>query len=139
MRCHGKTLMGELGGNEPLIGIKQDVIDLLALFANKMLVLRDKRIEVLRPAQGQHLELTVSDEFLKISIDGSQANIGEFLANSVVNLIGGGMGRFVLDDVPNHFQLPGISSLTIHNFRYYDVRSASKDLLVSPSILVLAR
>ena len=44
MRRHGKAFVGKLSGNEPFIGIEQDVIDLLALFANKMLVLRDKQV-----------------------------------------------------------------------------------------------
>src|SRR6266496_230978 len=50
-------------------------------------------------------ELFVNDEFLQISIDGSQANIGKLLSDPVINLIRRGMGAVVLNSIPDNFQL----------------------------------
>jgi len=48
MGSNRKSLMTQLGGKETLVGVKQDIINLVALFANKVLVLRHQRVEVLR-------------------------------------------------------------------------------------------
>jgi hypothetical protein len=80
-----------------------------ALFADKMLVGLDQRVEMLRAPQHQDLELFVRDQFLQVPIDGSEAHIRQTLAYFIVNLIRRRTRTVVLDRFPNNFQLFGVS------------------------------
>ena len=54
-----------------VLRVDQNIVYLPALFADKMLVGLDQRVEMLRTPQHQDLELFVRDQFLQVPIDGS--------------------------------------------------------------------
>jgi hypothetical protein len=121
-----------------VLRVDQNIIYLAALFADKMLVALDQRVEMLRASQHQHLELFVCDQFLQITIDGSKADVRQTLADFIVNLIRSRMRVVVLDRFPNNLQLFGISWFLIDFGHNYAVRSSIKDCRVSGSMGALA-
>lgn len=121
-----------------VLGIHQNIVHLAALFANKMLVALDQRIEMLRASQHQDLELFVCNQFLQIAIDGSEAHVGQTLADFSVNLIRRWMRAVVFDRFPNNFQLFGVSWFLIYFGHDYVVRSSVKDCRVPGSMGALA-
>ena len=56
----------------------QNVSDTLA---NEVLVRVHQRIEVLRPTQGQHLEFPFSHQFLQITMDRTETDVGDMPAH----------------------------------------------------------
>jgi hypothetical protein len=92
-----------------VLRVDQNIVYLPALFADKMLVGLDQRVEMLRPPQHQHLELFVRDQFLQVPIDRSEAHIRQTLAYFIVSLIRRRTRTVVLDRFPNNFQLFGVS------------------------------
>ena len=56
----------------------QNVSDTLA---NEVLVRVQQRIEVLRPTQGQHLEFPFSHQFLQITMDRTETDVGDMSAH----------------------------------------------------------
>src|SRR2546422_3164478 len=69
-----------------------------------------QRIEVLRPTQGQHLEFPLSHQFLQITIDRTETDVGDMPARSLIDLIGRGMRVVAGNLVPHNFKLPGPSA-----------------------------
>lgn len=74
-----------------------------------MLVRLHERIEVLCAPESQHLQFAFTDKFLQITVDGCQADVWQLAADFEKNLIRSGMRSLILDGLPNHFQLFGIS------------------------------
>jgi hypothetical protein len=121
-----------------VLRVDQNVVYLPALFADKMLVALDQGVEMLHPPQHQHLELFVRNQFLQVTIDGSEAHVRQTLADFVVNLIRRRMRTVVLDRFPNNFQLFGVSWFLIDFGHNYVVRSSVKDCRVAGSMGALA-
>jgi hypothetical protein len=84
----------------PLV-IDQDVVHAIAQLADKVLVPLDQRIEVLRTAAHEHLELFVGDQFLQVTINCPKANTRQFLSHSIINLVRRRMRFVVLNRIPN--------------------------------------
>jgi hypothetical protein len=59
----------------PIMGIKNDIVNLIAFFTDEMLMLRYQRVEVLGTPEGQNLQFTVADKLLKVAVDGSQTDV----------------------------------------------------------------
>jgi len=76
-----------------------------------MLVRPHERIEVLCAPESQHLQFAFTDELLQITVDGCQADVWQLATDFEKNLIRCGMTSLILDGLPNHFQLFGISLL----------------------------
>jgi hypothetical protein len=57
------------------MGIKNDIVNLIAFFTDEMLMLRYQRVEVLGTPEGQNLQFTVADKLLKVAVDGSQTDV----------------------------------------------------------------
>ena len=121
-----------------VLRVDQNIVDLTALFADKMLVALDQRVEMLRAPQHEHLELFVRDQFLQVAIDGSKAHVGQTLPDFVVNLIRRRMRVVVLDRFPNNLQLFGVSWFFICFGHNYAVRSSIKDCRVPGSMGAIA-
>lgn len=69
VRGHSKSFMRQLDRFDfPLI-LEHDIVDPIAYFANKMLMLLYQRIEMLRPAAHQDLQLLIGDQFLQVSVN----------------------------------------------------------------------
>jgi len=109
VRGNFESVVGEFYGFNFTLLFDEDIVYAIALFTDKMLMPFNERVEMLQASEYQHLELFVNDEFLQISIDGSQANIGKLLSDPVINLIRRGMGAVVLNSIPDNFQLFGLS------------------------------
>jgi len=121
-----------------VLRVDQNIVYLAALFADKMLVAFDQRVEVLRAPQHQHLQLFVRDQLLQVAINGSKAHVGQTRADFVVNLIRRRMRVVVLDRFPNNFQLFGVSWFFTYFEHNYAVRSSIKDCRVAGSMGALA-
>ena len=61
VRSYSESLIGQPAQHPPIVGIKEDVIDMIALFTDKMLVFRHQRIKVLGATEGQDLQLTLAN------------------------------------------------------------------------------
>jgi len=109
VRGNFESVVGEFYGFNFTLLFDEDIVYAIALFTDEMLMPFNERVEMLQASEYQHLELFVNDEFLQISIDGSQANIGKLLSDPVINLIRRGMGAVVLNGIPDNFQLFGLS------------------------------
>ena len=112
MRSHFESRVRQLGWFYLFLLIDHDIEYSVAAFANKMLMARDQRIEMLRPAEHQDLQLIVGNQLLQIAVYGAETDVGQFFSHPMVHLIGRGMRRIVLDGMPNQLELPGISGLT---------------------------
>jgi len=104
-----ESVVGEFYGFNFTLLFDEDIVYAIALFTDEMLMPFNERVEMSQASEYQHLELFVNDEFLQISIDGSQANIGKLLSDPLIHLIRGGMGAVVLNSIPDNFQLFGLS------------------------------
>ena len=82
-----------------------------------MLVRPHERIEVLCASENQHLQFAITDKLLQITVDGCQADVWQLATDFEKNLIRGGMTSLILDGLPNHFQLFGISLLLFQRTR----------------------
>jgi hypothetical protein len=111
VRRDRESRIGQAAQQLPVMRIEENIVNLIAVFADEMLMLGDERIKVLGAPQGQYLQFTVTHEFLEIPIDRSQTDVRQLPANFQKNLIRSGMGRFVFDGFPDNFQLFGISLL----------------------------
>jgi hypothetical protein len=138
MGCDFESPVRKSSRLDLVLRIDQNVIYLAALFTDKMLVALDQRIEMLRAPEHQHLELFVCNQFLQVAIDCSEANVGQALADFIVNLIRRRMRAVVLDRFPNNFQLFGVSWLLIYFGHNYVVRSPIRDCRVPGSMGALA-
>jgi hypothetical protein len=118
--------------------VDQDIEYPAALFTDKMLMALNQRIEMLRASQHENLELCIRDQFLQVAIDGSEAHVGQTLADFIINLIGSRVGVIVLNRFPDNLQLFRISWLLIYLRHGYAVRSSTNDCRVSASIAALA-
>ena len=138
MGSYLESLVRQFDGSYLFLIIDQHVVNAIAAFTNEMLMPFDQRIEMLRTATHQYLQLFVSDQFLKITIDGSKAHVGQTFTHFIVNLVRSRMGIIVFDRLPHNFQLFGISWLLIYLRHGYAVRSSTKDCRVSGSMTALA-
>ena len=91
VRGHFESIVGELDRLEFPLLIDHDIEHAVAALANKMLMAREQRIEMLRPPEHQDLQLFIGNQFLQITIDRTQTNVGQFFPHPIVDLIGGGM------------------------------------------------
>ena len=114
MGCDFESPMRKSSRLDLVLRINQDIIYLAALFADKMLVAFDQGVKMLRSPQHQHLELFVCNQFLQVAINRPETNVGQALADFIVNLIRRRMRAVVLDRFPNNFQLFGVSWLLIY-------------------------
>ncbi len=57
VRCHGEAPFAKHCRQDLPLAFDQDVEDPIANFADKMLMTRDQRIEMLRPPEQQNLQL----------------------------------------------------------------------------------
>jgi hypothetical protein len=106
-----KSVVGKFYRLDFTLLIDKDVVHTAALLANKVLMPMGERVEALRSTQYQHLELFVDYEFLQISVNGSEADIGKCPADFLIDLVGGGMRRVVFNGTPDDFKLLGFSWL----------------------------
>jgi hypothetical protein len=58
-----------------------NVENLIAIFADEMLMLGDKRVEMLSPTDSHHLQPSLAYKFLKVSVNRSQTDVGERTAH----------------------------------------------------------
>jgi hypothetical protein len=114
MGGNGETLIRKTVQKLPLVRVQVDVIDLIAILADKVLMFGNKRIEMLRAADSDHLKPALPDKLLQISVYGAEADIGESASNLQENLIRRRMRCLVLHRIPNKFQLLGLSLLPFH-------------------------
>ena len=121
-----------------VLGVDQNIEDPAAFFTNEMLVALDQRVEMLRASQHENLELFIRDQFLQVAIDGSEAHVGQTLADFVVDLIRRWMRIIIFDRVPNTLQLFGVSWFFVYFGHNYAVRSSIKDCRVPGSMSALA-
>ena len=96
-----------------VFGVDQNIEHPAALFTDEMLMALDERIETLRPPQHQYLKLFVSNQLLQVSVNGSEADVGQTLSHSLIDLVGGRMGTIAFDGVPDDFQLFCVSGFLI--------------------------
>ena len=82
-----------------------------------MLVRVHERIEVLCARESQHLQFAFTDKLLQIPVDSCQADVWQSATDFEKNLIRGGMRGLILDGLPNHFKLFGISLLLFQRTR----------------------
>ena len=68
MRGHFETLVGQLDRLDFSLILEDDIVDPIAYFANKMLMLLDQRVEMLRPAAHQDLQLLIRNQLLQVPI-----------------------------------------------------------------------
>jgi hypothetical protein len=66
-----KPRIGEAVEPLSIMGVKVNVVDLIAGFADEVLVLGNQWIEMLGAPNGEHLQLTRANELLKIAVDSS--------------------------------------------------------------------
>lgn len=109
MRSHLEACVWKFSGLDFISGIHQNVKDAAAFLADKMLMARHERIEMLRPADHQYLQFFIYNKFLQVAVDGSEAYARKSFPYPGVDLVGGWMGGVILDGVPDYFQLLGIS------------------------------
>ena len=112
VRGHSEAFVMEFGRRDLSLVIDHHVEDPIAALADEMLVASNQRIEMLRPAEHQHLQFIIGHQFLQIAVNGAETDTGQFFPHPIVDLIGGGMRRVVFDNVPDQFELLGISGLT---------------------------
>src|SRR3972149_9117511 len=77
MRSDLKAGMGQFHRPDLRFRLDQDIENLPAGLANKMLMALGQRVETLRGALYQYLELMVRHEFLQVAIDGPETDAGE--------------------------------------------------------------
>jgi hypothetical protein len=106
---HFEPGVGKLYRFNFILLFDQNIVYAIAPLADEVLMSVRKRIETLQSALGQHLEFFVNNELLQISINGSETDVGNFLPNFFIYLVGRGMGIIVLNSVPDNFELLGIS------------------------------
>jgi hypothetical protein len=134
----GESFVRKFRRRDLSLRFDENVIDAVASLADKVLVVLRQRVEVLGTAQCQHLQLTVANELLQVSVNGSETNVGKIFANLGVNLVRGGMGGVVFNGFPDNLQLFCVSSSSVHGCECYAARSSIKDFLVSESSGTLA-
>jgi hypothetical protein len=118
--------------------IDENIVNAVALLADKVLVVLYEGIEVLRASQCQHLQLPVANKLLQVSIDRSETDVRKVFANLRVDLVCGGMGGVVFYGFPNNLQLLRVSSTSVHVWKCYATRSSINDFLVSDGMRTLA-
>ena len=97
-----------------VLGLDQNIKYPAALFTDEMLMALDERIEMLRAAQHQYLELFVGDQLLQVTINRTEAHVRQTFAHLIVNLIRSRVGLIVLNRLPDNLQLFRVSWLLIH-------------------------
>jgi len=112
VRGHSEAFVGEFGRRDLSLMIDHHVENPIAVLTDEMLVAPNQRIEMLCPAEHQHLQFIIGHEFLQIAVNGAETDAGQLFPHSIVDLIGGGMRRVVFDSAPDQFALLGISGLT---------------------------
>jgi hypothetical protein len=106
---HFEPGVGKLYRFNFILLFDQNIVYAIAPLADEVLMSVRERIETLQSALGQHLEFFVNNELLQISINGSETDVGNFLSNFFIYLVGRGMRIIVLNSVPDNFELLGIS------------------------------
>ena len=106
---HFEPSVGKLYRLNFVLLFDQNIVYAIAPLADEVLMSVRQRIETLQSPLGQHLEFFVNNELLQISINGSETDVGNFLPNFFIYLVGRGMGTIVLNSVPDNFELLGIS------------------------------
>ena len=69
MRGHSEPFVGQLDRLDFSLILEHDIVDPIAYFANKMLMLLDQRIEMLRPAAHQDLQLLIRNQLLQVPVN----------------------------------------------------------------------
>ena len=113
MRSHLEARVRKPGRRDLVFAVDQNIEHLAALFTDEVLMALDERIETLRTPQHQYLKLFVRDQLLQVAVNGSEADVGQTLPHSVINLVGGRMGIIAFDGVPDNFQLFCVSGFLI--------------------------
>jgi len=112
VRGHSEAFVGEFRRRDLSLMIDHHIENPIAVLTDEMLVAPNQRIEMLRPAEHQHLQFIIGHEFLQIAVNGAETDAGQLLPHSIVDLIGGGMRRVIFNSMPDQFELLGISGLT---------------------------
>lgn len=86
-----ESFVGELDRLDLFLLIDHDIEHAVTALANKMLMARDQRIEMLRPPEDQHLQLVIGNQFLQITIDRTQTDTRQLFPHAIVDLFGGGV------------------------------------------------
>ena len=102
VRGYFKSFVRQFDGLDLSLVVDQDIVNAIALLANKMLVSLDQRIEVLRAATHQYLELFIGDQFLQVAVNRSETDVRHLLSHPIVNLICRRMRFVVLHGIPNN-------------------------------------
>ena len=69
VRGHPKSFVGQLDRFDVSLILEHDIIDPIAYFTNKMLMLLHQRIEMLRPPAHQDLQLLIGNQFLQVPVN----------------------------------------------------------------------
>jgi hypothetical protein len=69
VRGHSKSFMRQLDRFDVSLILEHDIIDAIAYFANKMLMLLYQRIEMLRSAAHQDLQLLIGHQLLQVPVN----------------------------------------------------------------------
>jgi len=69
-----ESFVRQFDGSYLFLIIDQHVVNAIAAFTNEMLMPFDQRIEMLRTATHQYLQLSIENEFLQIPIDCAEAD-----------------------------------------------------------------
>ena len=101
VRGDSKTFVGEFRRRDLSLVIDHHVEDPIAALADEMLVASNQRIEMLCPAEHQHLQFIIGDQFLQIAVNGAETDAGQLFPHPIVDLIGSRMRRVVFDSVPD--------------------------------------
>jgi len=76
MRSDLKAGMRQFHRPDLRFRIDQDIENLPARLANKMLMALSQRVETLRSAVHQYLEFIIGHQFLEVAIDGAETDAG---------------------------------------------------------------
>jgi hypothetical protein len=74
MRGHSESFVGQLDRLDFSLILEHDVIDPIAYFTNKVLMLLHQRIEMLRSAAHQDLQLLIGNQLLQVPVNCAKAD-----------------------------------------------------------------
>lgn len=127
VRGYFETFVRQLGRFDLFVTVDQHIENAVATLADEVLMTLNQRIEMLRPAEHQHLQPVVGNQLLQIAIYGAQTDARGFLAHPIVNLIGCWVSLIVLNGKPNQLELLGISRWTAPMSHRYPTKSAANE------------
>ena len=80
VRGDGEARFGKLCQPDLWLVFDQHVEDSIADFADEMLMALYQRIEMLRPAEHQHLQFFIGHQFLQIAVNGAETDAGQLFS-----------------------------------------------------------